>query len=260
MKISAIYSIALDDGRCYIGSAVNCTARWNRHKHNLRKGNHHSIKLQRAWDKYGEDRFSFFIIETCEVSNLIDREQFWLDAQKPLFNVATVAGSSLGVKHTEEAKMKMAKAASISQRGRKHSEESKAKRSAALKGRKPSLQCIAATVAVCKGRKLTQEHKEKISVASQRMSNETKAKISAAGMGRVQSPETIAKRAASQIGRVVSLETRAKISAANKGRKVSKENIEKIRQANLGRTLSAEHRAAITEANYRRWERVRESK
>ena len=75
--VSGIYSISLDDGRCYIGSAVDYRKRWKIHKHSLKKGNHHSAKLQHAWNKYGEDRFTFRMIENCEVDKLIDREQFW---------------------------------------------------------------------------------------------------------------------------------------------------------------------------------------
>lgn len=260
MMVSGIYSISLDDGRCYIGSAVDYRKRWKIHKHSLKKGNHHSAKLQHAWNKYGEDRFTFRMIENCEVDKLIDREQFWIDSLNPFFNIARIAGSSLGVKHTEETRKKLSKIAAVVQKGRKHSDESKAKRSASLKGRKPSPQCIAATVAACTGRKLTPEHKAKIASASRRMSDETKAKISAAGMGRVQSPETIAKRAKSQIGRVMSAETRAKISAAKKGSKRSAEAIEKTRQKNLGKTRSPECRAAITAANIRRWERFNAEK
>jgi len=255
MKVSAIYSISLDDGRCYVGSAVDYKCRWRVHLHSLRKGNHHSMKLQRAWNKYGEGRFKFSVIEECEVTALIDREQFWIDCLKPFFNIAKIAGSSLGVRHTEETKKKLSKIASVAQLGRKHSDEERAKRSAALKGRKPSPQCIAATIAACKGRKLTPEHKAKICAASRMMSDETRRKISAAGIGRIQSEETKAKRAKSQLGRTMSAETRAKISAANKGRKRSIEAIEKTRQKNLGKKRTDEFRAAITAANNRRWER-----
>ena len=53
------------NGKFYIGSSVDITYRWARHKRQLRNGNHHSIHLQRAWDKYGEENFEFKVIEEC---------------------------------------------------------------------------------------------------------------------------------------------------------------------------------------------------
>ena len=60
MKWYNIYQIRnkIND-KCYIGSAVKILDRWWLHKKMLRNGNHHSVKLQRAWDKYGENNFAF---------------------------------------------------------------------------------------------------------------------------------------------------------------------------------------------------------
>jgi hypothetical protein len=47
----------------YIGSASGkhgFRARWRNHKWRLRNGKHHSLYLQNAWNKYGEDSFEFF--------------------------------------------------------------------------------------------------------------------------------------------------------------------------------------------------------
>lgn len=43
-------------------------------------------------------------------SKLIEREQFYLDTLKPRYNCNLVAGSPLGVKHTEESRLNMSKA------------------------------------------------------------------------------------------------------------------------------------------------------
>jgi group I intron endonuclease len=159
----AIYKILLIDGRCYVGSATSFDARRRRHLHDLRHNKHHSIKLQRAWNKYGEECFVFEVLEWCEKSDLVKREQFWLDTLQPVFNIELIARSSLGRKHSEETRFKLSIIAAHIQKGRKHSNESRLKRSLALRGRKPSPQCIAATVAACTGRALSPTHRANIS-------------------------------------------------------------------------------------------------
>ena len=60
---SGIYKIFnIKNDEIYIGSAVNLKNRWNKHKWALKNKKHHSIILQRAFDKYGIDFFKFEII------------------------------------------------------------------------------------------------------------------------------------------------------------------------------------------------------
>ena len=55
--IAGVYKIRnLIDGKVDIGSSANVKARWYAHRYELRLGTHHSRYLQRAWDKYGEER------------------------------------------------------------------------------------------------------------------------------------------------------------------------------------------------------------
>ena len=74
------------NGKFYIGSSVDIAYRWARHKRQLRNGNHHSIHLQRAWDKYGEENFEFTVIEECSEDITFKREQYYLDLYKPYNN------------------------------------------------------------------------------------------------------------------------------------------------------------------------------
>ncbi len=71
---------------CYYGSSKNIEKRWIRHKKQLNDHTHINCILQRAWDKYGEMNFSFEIIEECSISELLLKEQCYLDL-KPAYNI-----------------------------------------------------------------------------------------------------------------------------------------------------------------------------
>ncbi|HEY0955800.1 MAG TPA: GIY-YIG nuclease family protein [Roseateles sp.] len=53
------------NGHFYVGSSVRVGRRAWTHLNHLRRGNHHSISLQRAFDKYGEQAFSFSLLVRC---------------------------------------------------------------------------------------------------------------------------------------------------------------------------------------------------
>lgn len=72
------------------------------------------------------------------------------------------------------------------------------------------------------------------------LSDETRARMSAAHSIRQRDPELRARTSAALCGRQVSDETREKLRAANTGRKLSEETKAKVRAANLGKKQSAE--------------------
>lgn len=112
MKIkSVIYCIEnIINGKKYVGSAVNYIKRCNNHKSALRLKTHTNIKLQRAWNKYGEGNLIFSILECVpNLDELVSREQYYIDTMKPWYNIAPCAHSMLGFKHTEESKNKISK-------------------------------------------------------------------------------------------------------------------------------------------------------
>lgn len=71
-----------------------------------------SSLICRALLKYGYSSFTLDILEYCETSVLIEREQYYIDNLKPEYNVLKVASSLFGYKHTIESIQKMSEIAS----------------------------------------------------------------------------------------------------------------------------------------------------
>lgn len=94
---SGIYEIRnVKNGRVYIGSTIDFDQRWAQHRQDLSKGIHHSVKLQRAWKKYGAEAFKFAILEHVHNREMLFKiEQMWLNAENCAqngYNVASMAG------------------------------------------------------------------------------------------------------------------------------------------------------------------------
>lgn len=90
---SGIYIIRnIISGDFYIGSSINIKRRFYEHKTALTNNKHHSIILQRAWNKYGKDSFRFEELELIDNQHIICREQFYLDSLKPVYNICNIAG------------------------------------------------------------------------------------------------------------------------------------------------------------------------
>jgi group I intron endonuclease len=105
--------------------------------------------LQRAWEKYGEERFEFEILEQIDdPKSLVPAEQRWIDALQPVYNVAPTAGSQLGFKHAPETLPKLG-AAWV---GRQHTPEERAKIGAAHQGRPKSTEQRAKQSAAMQGK------------------------------------------------------------------------------------------------------------
>jgi len=198
--------------RAYVGSAVNVVKRRNRHLRDLGSGKHHSRRLQRIWEKHGPSHLAFVTLERgIDDSQLIAREQYWIDLLKPAFNTLTNAGNSLGLKHRPETLVRMSRARLGNQ--------------------------------ASKGRELSPEHRSKISLSllgnqrtkGYRASAFTLQKLRDANKGRVKSEETRAKLRAVMLGKPKSPEHRAALSRVARGRRLSEQTRHKISLANLGR-------------------------
>jgi len=111
---SGIYRITnLSNNKVYIGSSLNITRRIKDHLYKLGLGKHHSVLLQRAWDKYGWEYFDIDILESCDKNLLQDREQYYLDLYESYsprkgYNISKdTLCFGRGLKHSIEWKQKM---------------------------------------------------------------------------------------------------------------------------------------------------------
>ena len=80
--------------------------------------------------KHGYSNFQLEILEYCTKENAISREQYYIDLYKPEYNLNLIAGSRLGSIHSEDTRVKL----SNSLRGRKLTENHKNLLSLASKG------------------------------------------------------------------------------------------------------------------------------
>lgn len=240
---SGIYEIVnLVNGKRYIGSAKNFAVRWRAHRAKLRKGSHRNRYLQASWTKHGEAGFAFRVLETCGTAELIAVEQKAIDSGKPEYNLSPTAGSTLGVKLTEEAKKRIGAAqkgktlgrkrdralvekTAAFHRGRKRPTETGGKIAAALIGRKRAPEVVEAIASKLRGRTLPPERSVHLlgnkHALGYRHSDAQKAVISAKQIGRKcpKSAEHRAKISASLTGIRHSAERRAKQASAQLGKK-----------------------------------------
>ncbi len=81
LSLPGVYAIrCLPTGRVYVGSAKSIRARWRSHVRALLRGKG-NIKLQHAWNKYGESAFVFEVLEiVASTELLLEREQAHIDA------------------------------------------------------------------------------------------------------------------------------------------------------------------------------------
>ena len=197
MKSGIYFIVNLVNSKLYVGSAVDFEKRWKNHRIELRLNRHCNIYLQAAWNKHGESNFAFYVIEHVDRSQLVEREQYWIDRSQCCdrekgYNLAPTAGSLIGFKPTQETLEKLSK--------------------------------------IRKGKKRSEEFKKKISDSwkTRVVSEEAKRNMSLAHIGRKPSEETRKKMSEAQLGNTVNLgrkqteEHKAKIAAGKKARESSK--------------------------------------
>lgn len=149
--VCGIYCIEnIHNHKKWIGYSCDMRRRWWEHRYDL-KNNQDSEFLQNDYNIFGVENFNYYIIEECEISELKDREQYYIDAYNTMnraFGYNKTKGGD-GIK------------------GYSFNEESRLKKSLLAKGRKgktPSPESIAKMVAKNKGQKRSQEVKDTLSL------------------------------------------------------------------------------------------------
>ena len=123
------------NGKVYVGQAAKSfKQRKNDHIRRLRQGKSKHKHLQSAWNKYGEDMFEWMELWKCLPEECNDWEQWWMDRLHSAdpnhgYNLAPVAGSPLRCRHTDETKAKM----SLAMKRVQNDPEVRAKWSATIK-------------------------------------------------------------------------------------------------------------------------------
>lgn len=184
-QISCIYAIISPSNRAYIGSTKDFYKRRTQHLYRLRTGTHGCDAMKSAYAKYGASNLTFEILERCDVADLINREQWWIDNHLTkfgrMYNSSSIAGRP---EHTPEVRAKI----SASQKGRKTSEETRLAHSVRMTGTK---------------------HTEETKAKMRQSSIKTDAKDRLIAMNK------------SRAGRVTSEETKEKLRLIKRGRKLS---------------------------------------
>jgi len=109
---SGIYTITNTvNGHQYIGSAKDLKGRQRNHFYELAKGQHRNDHLQKAYNLYGIDSFQFNVLEFVPIlTDLVSREQHYIDTLAPEYNICQMAGNVLGTKRRPEHIEKLRKA------------------------------------------------------------------------------------------------------------------------------------------------------
>jgi len=91
--LTGVYAIELiGTDRFYVGSSSDIGSRWTAHRYKLANGTHVNARLRNAWAKYGPAAFRLIVLEECHRTDLIEREQVYIDGLQPWFNLAPKAG------------------------------------------------------------------------------------------------------------------------------------------------------------------------
>lgn len=109
--VAAVYAITNTvNGKIYIGSTHDLKYRLNRHRAELRRGDHCNEHLQRAWGKYSEAAFTFRPLVICEVADLERIEQAIVDRLPPerRYNICVSSVFlTRGIKHSDSTRLNM---------------------------------------------------------------------------------------------------------------------------------------------------------
>lgn len=102
------------NNKVYVGSSKNLYYRLKDHLKTLHTNRHYNKHFQSSWDKYGEENFTFNVIELCSVYEILNVEQKYIDLYKACdkkygYNIIPNALNSSGYNWTEEERIRRSK-------------------------------------------------------------------------------------------------------------------------------------------------------
>jgi len=101
---NAVYEIAhVSSGKAYIGSSVDVNRRIHQHRIQLRAGSHPNKPLQKDWNEFGEEAFSFDIVQrSIPEHELFVQEAHWITAHgNGLYNIQMIKVDKVRKKRDE---------------------------------------------------------------------------------------------------------------------------------------------------------------
>lgn len=209
---SGIYAIInIETNAKYIGQAFDVLARIKDHKLRLKRGA--DVKyLQAAYDKYGEDKFKYEVLEYCEKDKLDILEQQYIKQFKSNikpygYNLTSGGQGSRHLVWTEESRKKL----SESRKGKPLSNETKQKLSSIMKGNRHFMN---REQTWSKG--LTKETDERLKKLGEKVSNTCKNRSEEEKL-RLHNKQSKSQRKRFDT-QIVSEDTRNKMSKAHKGK------------------------------------------
>lgn len=96
-----IYNIITQ--QCYIGSSKNMRDRKYSHFYCLKRQDYKGLHIQNSFNKYGEESFVFIPLLFCSPDERLEKEQYFIDTIKPVFNTLLVVGKDSSYKHRQES-------------------------------------------------------------------------------------------------------------------------------------------------------------
>jgi group I intron endonuclease len=245
-KSSGVYCILNTvSGKVYIGSAaVSIERRWAIHRNSLRRGKHENLHLQHAWTKRSESSFEFLLLAECSASDCVVVEQRFLDlffglSKSLVYNIAPKAFSCLGIKRRPETREKLSKL--MREKFKNPAFREKMKRAGVQPGQKLSLETRRKMSQSRMGKRHSDEVIEKINAKNRGrvFTEQAKQNMKAGVRRRFADPVALERHRelhrSLHIGKPLSDDVRAKISKALRGRPLSPEHRMKISAAHKGR-------------------------
>jgi len=93
----------------HIGQSVDISKRFRNYFNLHYTKSKGSFIISRVLIKYVYSNFSVRILEYCDKSDLIIREQYYFNKLNPQYNILKISGSSRGFKHSEDTRKKLVK-------------------------------------------------------------------------------------------------------------------------------------------------------